>query len=133
MDPSSVISQSALPEMWRFPMAGMAPAVRSSAAGMGIRDASAGESTVTEQSGGNWSRKRRRGSGPSSAAASEDETSKLVSTSCGGMDLTDGEAKHREVGNPELRAARRKQMLRQALLATNKIKLPSHQSRITSM
>ncbi|KAL0911429.1 hypothetical protein M5K25_019569 [Dendrobium thyrsiflorum] len=89
MDPSSLISHSALPEIWHFPMA---RGIRETASGMGHRDVSAGESTVTEQSGGLWSRKKRRDSGLSSAAASEDESSKFLSNRSGGNDLDDSEA-----------------------------------------
>ncbi|KAH0459359.1 hypothetical protein IEQ34_012173 [Dendrobium chrysotoxum] len=90
MDPSSLISQSAMPEMWQFPMVGVSSAVRATAAGLGHRDASAGESTVTEQSAGNRSRKKRRDSGqqaPAANALSEEDSSKFVSTSSGGIDL----------------------------------------------
>lgn len=88
MDPSSLIPQ--MPEMWQFPMAGVSPAVRPSGAGLGHRDLSVGESTVTEQSAGNRSRKKRRENGPPAAAAialSEEDSSKFVSTSSGGIDL----------------------------------------------
>lgn len=84
MDPSSVISHSALPEMWHFPMV---PTIRDAVSGMGHRDISAGESTVTEQSGGLCSRKKRRDSVLSSSAASEDESSKFLSNSSSGNDL----------------------------------------------
>ncbi|PKU82483.1 transcription factor BHLH089 isoform X2 [Dendrobium catenatum] len=101
MDPSSLISQSAMPEMWQFPMVGVSSAVRATAAGLGHRDASAGESTVTEQSVGNRSSKKRRDSGPPAAAAnalSEEDSSKFVSTSSGGIDLADSEAKLLKTG-----------------------------------
>ncbi|PKU64984.1 transcription factor BHLH089 [Dendrobium catenatum] len=95
MDPSSLISHSALPEIWHFPMA---RGIRETALGMGHRDVSAGESTVTEQSGDLWSKKKRRDSGLSSAAASEDESSKFLSNSSGGNDLDDSEALHLKEG-----------------------------------
>ncbi|KAL0916851.1 hypothetical protein M5K25_014395 [Dendrobium thyrsiflorum] len=90
-----------MPEMWQFPMVGVSSAVRATAAGLGHRDASAGESTVTEQSAGNRSRKKRRDSGPQAAAAnalSEEDSSKFVSTSSGGIDLADSEAKLLKTG-----------------------------------
>nr|QDH08956.1 transcription factor bHLH79-like isoform X2 [Cymbidium sinense]QDL88318.1 transcription factor bHLH79-like isoform X1 [Cymbidium ensifolium] len=101
MDPSSLISQGALSEMWQFPMVGASSAVRATAAGLGHRDVSVGESTVTEQSAGNRTKKKRRDNGPPAAAAialSEEDSSKFVSTSSGGVDLADSEAKHLKTG-----------------------------------
>ncbi|KAK8954587.1 Transcription factor BPE [Platanthera zijinensis] len=101
MDPSPLISQSVIPEMWQFPMIGVASAVRAPAAGLSRLDASAGESTVTEQSGGNRSRKKRRDSRPLAAvtdAVSEEDSSKYVSTSSGGVDLAESESKPLKVG-----------------------------------
>ncbi|KAK8967865.1 Transcription factor BPE [Platanthera guangdongensis] len=101
MDPSPLKSQSVIPEMRQFPMIGVASAVRAPAAGMSRLDASAGESTVTEQSGGNRSRKKRWNSRPLAAvtdAVSEEDSSKYVSTSRGGVDLAESESKPLKVG-----------------------------------
>lgn len=105
MDPSPLISQSVIPEMWQFPMIGVVSAVRAPAAGMSLRDVSAGESTVTEQSGGNRSRKKRRDTRLLAAvtdAVSEEDSSKFVSTSSGGVDLVfssaESESKPLKVG-----------------------------------
>ncbi|WOL15235.1 hypothetical protein Cni_G24016 [Canna indica] len=84
MDPPPLPSPG--PEMWPFPTVGAppppGPAIRLSASAL------AEESTVTEQSTGiSKARRKRRDS-----AASEDDSSRLVSTS-GGRDLMDNEAK----------------------------------------
>ncbi|XP_010923316.1 transcription factor BHLH089-like [Elaeis guineensis] len=112
MDPSSLVSQAPLPEVWQFPMVGVPPGgprvgrmkPGPEASAVGNRDGSLDESTVTEQSGGNWGRRKRRDS------ASEDESSKLVSTSSGN-DLTDSEVKRpkimkstNEMGNLKMEA-----------------------------
>ncbi|XP_008808721.2 transcription factor BHLH089-like isoform X2 [Phoenix dactylifera] len=85
MDPPLLVSQVPLPEMWQFPTVGapqsgprvgrMVPGPE--VAAVGNRDVSLDESTVTEQSGGSRGRRNRRDS------ASEDESSKLASTSSG--------------------------------------------------
>lgn len=101
MDPSPMISQSAMPEMWQFSMIGVPSVARAPASGMMRRDASAGESTVTEQSGGNRSKKKRRDSVPLAAvtnAVSEEDSSKFVSTSSGGVDLAESESKSLKAG-----------------------------------
>lgn len=78
-------------------MAGIQPVPRigrpGEATGAGGRDASGGESTVTEQSRGSRGRRKQRDSSP---AASEDDSSKLATTSSGN-DLTDCEAKRLKV------------------------------------
>ncbi|XP_020573944.1 transcription factor bHLH79-like isoform X2 [Phalaenopsis equestris] len=95
MDPSLVISHSALPEMWHF---SLVPAIRNTASGMSHRDISAGESTVTEQSGGLGNRKKCRDSGMCSSAASEDESFKFLPNRSGSNDLDDSEAMPVKVG-----------------------------------
>ncbi|XP_020578609.1 transcription factor bHLH79 isoform X2 [Phalaenopsis equestris] len=97
MNPSSLISRRVMPEMWQFPMVGVPSAVRVPAAGIGYRDVSAGESTVTEHSPGNRCKKKRRDAGPTAAsiALSEEDSSKFVSTSSGGIDLADSQTRKR--------------------------------------
>ncbi|KAG1347535.1 transcription factor BHLH089 [Cocos nucifera] len=98
MDPPSLVSQVPVPEMWQFPPVGVPPSgprvgrmvPGPEVAAVGNRDASLDESTVTEQSGGSRGRRKRRDS------ASEDESSKLASTSSGN-DLTDSEVKRLKV------------------------------------
>lgn len=80
MDPTSLISQNPIPEIWQFPLVGVPPGgVAVPRINARDNNSSVAESTVTDQSAGSRGRRRRRDSAP----LSEDESSKLVSTSSG--------------------------------------------------
>lgn len=85
MDPTSLISQTPIPEIWQFPLVGVPPNSRF----VNTRNSSVAESTVTDYSNGSRGRRRKRESAP----PSEDESSKLVSTSSGN-DAIDTKVKH---------------------------------------
>ncbi|MQL74567.1 hypothetical protein Taro_006933 [Colocasia esculenta] len=109
MDPSSMVTKGTFADMWPFPQAAadpgavlwghaqVAPLVRGSGSGDAAVAASVEESTVTDQSGGIRSRRRRGDFGASGAAGSEDGSSRIVST-CSGNELTESEGKHLKVG-----------------------------------
>lgn len=78
MDPRSMVTRRSDPEIWPFQNPGTHREVRRSEVA-GSRDGSAEESTVTGQSSGKRNTRRRENGTP--VAVSEEESSKLVSTS----------------------------------------------------